>query len=366
MRNSLHHFAAIAIVVGWTLGIRRTSGQQAALRQAGTILAPATAVAAPAAVSEATVQPSQGEVTDPVADPKAVVVMGKARFTVLTPQLIRMEWAADGKFEDHASFVFLNRRLPRAEFDRTKLEHGHKLIIKTSALTLHLYSGRARSHQDGRFTPENLTIELTVDGKPVIWHPGLAIDPQNLQGTTRTLDGALGDKTKEPIEQRARLALRLGGGGRLHAPALRLGRLQLQGRRKQPLAVGHRAPRRRPPGLVLLRLRPRLPQGAGRLRARGRPHPAAAALRLRRVVVALLGLQRPGDRGDRPRLPRERHAAGRVRHRHGLAHQPRAAGGRAARRTSRAQSLGWTGYTWNKMLFPDPDAVSRPSCTPTA
>ncbi len=44
-----------------------------------------------------------------------------------------------------------------------------------------------------------MTIELTVDGKPVVWHPGLA-DPQNLQGTTRTLDGARGSKTREPIE----------------------------------------------------------------------------------------------------------------------------------------------------------------------
>src|SRR5271156_1169232 len=47
----------------------------------------------------------------PVADPKAVVILGHARFTVLTPELIRMEWAADGNFEDHASLVFLNRRL---------------------------------------------------------------------------------------------------------------------------------------------------------------------------------------------------------------------------------------------------------------
>jgi hypothetical protein len=38
------------------------------------------------------------------------VILGKARFTVLTPELIRMEWAADGKFEDHASFMFINRR----------------------------------------------------------------------------------------------------------------------------------------------------------------------------------------------------------------------------------------------------------------
>ena len=45
-------------------------------------------------------------VDDPVADPKAVVTAGNARFTVLTPQLIRMEWSATGKFEDHASLVF--------------------------------------------------------------------------------------------------------------------------------------------------------------------------------------------------------------------------------------------------------------------
>lgn len=49
---------------------------------------------------------------DPVAGPKAVVTLSNARFTVLTPQMIRMEWAADGKFEDHASLVFINRRLP--------------------------------------------------------------------------------------------------------------------------------------------------------------------------------------------------------------------------------------------------------------
>src|SRR5215469_3603772 len=56
---------------------------------------------------------------DPIADPRAVVRVGYARFTVLTPQLIRMEWAADGKFEDHASLVFLNRKLPVPKFDAT-------------------------------------------------------------------------------------------------------------------------------------------------------------------------------------------------------------------------------------------------------
>ncbi len=115
-----------------------------------------------------------------------------------------MEWAADGKFEDHASFVFINRRLPVPKFEHIESEAANgapmnepikTLTIKTSALTL-TYTPT----KDGRFTPEDLTIELTVDGKPVIWHPGQA-DDQNLQGTTRTLDGALGEKTREPIEQ---------------------------------------------------------------------------------------------------------------------------------------------------------------------
>jgi len=35
---------------------------------------------------------------NPVADSKAIVTVGNARFTILTPQLIRMEWSADGKF----------------------------------------------------------------------------------------------------------------------------------------------------------------------------------------------------------------------------------------------------------------------------
>ena len=140
-------------------------------------------------------------VDNPVADPRAEVVVGKARFTVLTPELIRMEWSADGKFEDHASFVFINRRLPVPKFMETvtKLGTNELLTIKTSALTL-TYSTVSTPGADTRFTPDNLKIELTVDGHQVTWHPGVT-DDQNLQGTTRTLDGARGSKTREPIEQ---------------------------------------------------------------------------------------------------------------------------------------------------------------------
>jgi alpha-glucosidase (family GH31 glycosyl hydrolase) len=187
VRTTLYHFAAMGLAMGWTLGItaQTPEQQQVAARAEETAL-----------VSDPNVQPSPGDaIADPVADPQAVVVVGKARFTVLTPELIRMEWAGDGKFEDHASFVFINRKLPVPAFDRAESDHGHRFTIKTSALTLTYMPAK-----DGRFTPENLTIEMTVDGKPVKWHPGL-VDDQNLQGTTRTLDGAVGEKTKEPIEE---------------------------------------------------------------------------------------------------------------------------------------------------------------------
>ncbi|HXR39514.1 MAG TPA: TIM-barrel domain-containing protein [Terracidiphilus sp.] len=137
-----------------------------------------------------------GEVDNPVADPRAVVTVGNARFTVLTPELIRMEWAADGKFENHASFVFLNRRLPvpRFESDNEASGPNKTLTLETDTLILsYTPSG------DGHFTSDDLSITLKkVDGGKVVWHPS-DTDSQNLLGTTRTLDGALGSKTQEPI-----------------------------------------------------------------------------------------------------------------------------------------------------------------------
>jgi alpha-glucosidase len=185
VRISLQHFAAISLAIGLSIGLTAQTP------------APAAGHAAKSAAAEAQVAPTHAAepATNPVADPKAVVTLGKARFTVLTPQLIRMEWAADGKFEDHASFVFLNRRLPVPMFQETVKDGSHRLTIKTSALNL-TYTPTG----DGRFTPENLSVEVSVGDKVVAWRPGLT-DPENLQGTTRTLDGAVGSKTKEPIEQ---------------------------------------------------------------------------------------------------------------------------------------------------------------------
>ena len=188
MSASLHAFAAIAV-----------------LTSAACVLPVFGASPAPTkgktAARSARIEPPPGDY-NPVADPKAEVVVGHARFTVLTPQLIRMEWSADGHFQDHASFVFLNRRLPVPRFEHSVvgMNAGKLLTIKTSALTLTYYTAGDPSKESNPFTPQNLKITLSVDGKQVTWHPGMP-NPENLQGTTRTLDGALGSKTKEPIGQ---------------------------------------------------------------------------------------------------------------------------------------------------------------------
>jgi alpha-glucosidase len=198
MGISLHHFAAIAIIMGTSSCLPAQISERQAL--ANPSPSPQSSVAQKPSAATSTTGPdqhAQAEAeTSPIADPKAIVTVGKARFTVLTPQLIRMEWAADGKFEDHASFVFINRRLPVPKFESevTKSGQVQQLRIKTAALTL-TYSPSG----DSKLTPDNLTIQLTVDGKQVTWHPGIS-DPDNLQGTTRTLDGARGGQTREPIE----------------------------------------------------------------------------------------------------------------------------------------------------------------------
>ena len=42
---------------------------------------------------------------NPVALPEAVVTSGNARFTVLTPEMVRIEYSDKGVFEDRATFA---------------------------------------------------------------------------------------------------------------------------------------------------------------------------------------------------------------------------------------------------------------------
>ncbi|MBM4160623.1 MAG: DUF4968 domain-containing protein, partial [Ignavibacteria bacterium] len=126
---------------------------------------------------------SIGQTHDPLPDPRSVVVTGEVRFTVLTPQLIRMEWSAQGKFEDRPSLVVINRKLPVPPFQ--KKEDGGWLNLQTEKLMLRYKQG------SGKFSQENLEISFDLDGRKVTWKPGLE-DKGNLKGTIRTLDGVKG------------------------------------------------------------------------------------------------------------------------------------------------------------------------------
>lgn len=129
---------------------------------------------------------------DPVADSRAVVSCGNARFTVLTPQMVRMEWSADGKWEDRKSLTFVNRRLDVPAFKQKVSKSG--ATITTPAMTL-------TYKNDGKpFSPSNLKVEFKLNGKKMVWVPGQQ-DDKNLMGTTRTLDRADGYKLgREPME----------------------------------------------------------------------------------------------------------------------------------------------------------------------
>lgn len=122
-------------------------------------LATSVAQTPPTAVPGAPTGSAVPGLYNPVADRGAAVILGKARFTVLTPQLIRMEWAADGKFEDHASFVFLNRRLPVPKFTASVTKSGtNELLLLTTDLLRVTYS--VSRNRDGRFNAGNLSVNF--------------------------------------------------------------------------------------------------------------------------------------------------------------------------------------------------------------
>ena len=135
---------------------------------------------------------------DPKADPKAEVVFGNARFTVLGSRLIRMEWSEDGRFEDRATLGIVNRKLPVPQY--TVKKAGKKLTIKTADLTL-TYTGDAKFDQNNLHVTFTMPEHTSKNGvRKVSWHPGMD-DSGNLLGTVRTLDGCDGVKTKEPYDK---------------------------------------------------------------------------------------------------------------------------------------------------------------------
>ncbi len=131
----------------------------------------------------------------PKADDKAIVLSGNTRFTVLTPEMIRIEHSAKGAFEDRATFAVVNRALDVPKYKSS--EDSEFLYITTDKLNLRYRKGT--NPLTSPASPDNLSISFIQNGEKATWYPGKP-DPLNLKGTCRTLDGSNGDNKRSELE----------------------------------------------------------------------------------------------------------------------------------------------------------------------
>ena len=117
----------------------------------------------------------------PIANPSAVITAKNVRFTVLTDRLIRLEYSKMNSFEDRPSQAFWYREQSVPAFNKTVTDS----FIEIETDFLHLkYQITARG-----FTGKTLSITLKQTG--VTWQYGMR-QTDNLKGTARTLDGVGG------------------------------------------------------------------------------------------------------------------------------------------------------------------------------
>lgn len=120
------------------------------------------------------------------------------RFTVISDGAVRMEYAPDGQFVDTKSFVAVQRAYPAADY---RVKRGAWIEIATPKMVL-----RYRKNS-GPFTASNLSVRSPKGAAvPFVWKPDMQ-QKGNLKGTYRTLDGYDGDtyvyderRPKMPIE----------------------------------------------------------------------------------------------------------------------------------------------------------------------
>lgn len=106
------------------------------------------------------------------------------RFIVITDGVIRMEYSPDGNFVDASSFVAVNRTYPDVDFEVKK--RSGWIEINTARL------GLRYKLNSGKFTSDNLEIASINKNVSFVWRPGTQ-QKMNLKGTYRTLDGRDGD-----------------------------------------------------------------------------------------------------------------------------------------------------------------------------
>jgi len=105
------------------------------------------------------------------------------RITVLTDRLIRLEYQKEGFFEDRATKMVVSRDFPEAWADINDCEDS--LVIETKSLVL--------KYDKREFSP--LGLSITLKDSNSLWNYGMGVGNAdgNLMGTARTLDGADGE-----------------------------------------------------------------------------------------------------------------------------------------------------------------------------
>ena len=117
----------------------------------------------------------------PQTNPESVLQGEKYRISILTEALIRFEYSEAGIFEDRATQKVLNRDFATPDFHVSRDKNG-----------LHIFTGAMEIHYDeGKFTPGGLMIRVAGGrSSERLWRYGEK--PHDLGGTARTLDTADG------------------------------------------------------------------------------------------------------------------------------------------------------------------------------
>lgn len=121
--------------------------------------------------------------TEPLADPDAVVSGPQVRFSILASRLIRLEYSPVEQYEDCPSQAFLFRKQPVPKFSIDKTSEYIEIDTECLHLSYHI--------SEKGFTPGTLSIKIKITG--ITWHFGDNYRrAHNLMGTARTLDKAKG------------------------------------------------------------------------------------------------------------------------------------------------------------------------------
>lgn len=120
--------------------------------------------------------------TEGHAEDAAIIQGEKYRFTVLTEEMIRLEYCEDGQFEDRATQCVIDRKFKVPEYQVIENEESLEIITDK----LHLVYNKQK------FTDYGLSVQVrgNISVYHSIWHFGE--EATDLRGTARTLDEADG------------------------------------------------------------------------------------------------------------------------------------------------------------------------------